>query len=108
MSQVGRACGGGEGLQRIGPLTHLIGLKMKMPQFFIPIVDYPTYCLMEAIIGSVPVDLGLVGILHVVLDVAHFMEDGGKILKVVVPSAHPDAEIFPIVEVPCSCMTNDL
>lgn len=79
-----------------------------MQQFLLPTVDYLTYCLMEAIIGSVPVDLGLVGVLHEVLDVAHLMEDGGKILKIVVPSAHPNAEILPIVEVPCGCMTNDL
>ena len=63
---------------------------------------------MEAIIGSVPIDLGLVGILHEVLDVAHFMEDGGEILKAVVPCTHSNTEILPIVEVPCSCMTNDL
>ena len=63
---------------------------------------------MEAIIGSIPVNLGLVSVLHEVLDVSHFMEDGGKIFKVIVPSAHSNTEILPIVKIPCSCMANDL
>ena len=63
---------------------------------------------MKAIICSIPVDLGLVGVLHEVLDVAHLMEDSGKVLKVEVPSAHSDTEVLPIIKVPCRCMANYL
>ena len=63
---------------------------------------------MKAIIGSIPVDPGLVGVMHEILDVAHLVEDSGKVLKVVVPSAHSDTEILPIIKVPCCCMANHL
>ena len=63
---------------------------------------------MEAIIGSIPVDLGLVGVLHEVLDMTHLVEDGGKVLKVVISGAHSNTKILPVIKVPCSRMANNL
>ena len=64
--------------------------------------------LVEAPVGSVPEDLGLVLVLHEVLDVAHLVEDGGEVLEVVVSAAHPDPDILAVVEVPCGGVADHL
>ena len=51
-----------------------------------------TYSFMETIISSKPIDLRLMFVLHVILNMAHLVENCAKILKIIVSGAHFDPE----------------